>query len=223
MTRVWLALGSNLGDRAGYLEAARQALPVVGITVVRSSRVADTEPVGIRDEKIITDQLDAFAKPMSQFSPALPIILGQAVFEGDDGVIAHPFGPEADHFFRALHGFVGFFENVFSILIKLAGCGIERDGNLFTGLVSSLLDGFKYYFNGFNVRFHRRRETAFLANRSVVTALLQDALECVKYFDTPAQGFRKRFGANRHDHEFLEIDIVVGMSAAIEDVHHRRR
>ena len=57
MTRVWLALGSNLGDRAGYLEAARQALPVVGITVVRSSRVAETEPVGIRDQPQFLNQV----------------------------------------------------------------------------------------------------------------------------------------------------------------------
>ncbi|TME22662.1 MAG: 2-amino-4-hydroxy-6-hydroxymethyldihydropteridine diphosphokinase [Chloroflexi bacterium] len=57
MTRVWLALGSNLGDRAGYLEAARQALPVVGITVVRSSRVAETEPLGIRDQPQFLNQV----------------------------------------------------------------------------------------------------------------------------------------------------------------------
>ena len=57
MTRVWLALGSNLGDRAGYLEAARQALPVVGITVVRRSRVAETEPVGIREQPDFLNQV----------------------------------------------------------------------------------------------------------------------------------------------------------------------
>ena len=30
-------------------------------------------------------------------------------------------------------------------------------------------------------------------------------------------------GADRHDHEFLEVDRVVGMGAAIDDVHHRHR
>ncbi len=28
-------------------------------------------------------------------------------------------------------------------------------------------------------------------------------------------------GAHRHDHEFLEVDRIVGMHAAIDDVHHR--
>ena len=57
MTRVWLALGSNLGDRAGYLQAARDALPEVGATVVRASRVAETEPVGIREQPDFLNQV----------------------------------------------------------------------------------------------------------------------------------------------------------------------
>ena len=57
MTRVWLALGSNLGDRAGYLAAARAALPKAGITVVKASRVAETEPVGVRDQPRFLNQV----------------------------------------------------------------------------------------------------------------------------------------------------------------------
>jgi 2-amino-4-hydroxy-6-hydroxymethyldihydropteridine diphosphokinase len=54
---VWLALGSNLGDRAGYLEAARAALPKAGILVVRASRVDETEPIGIRDQPQFLNQV----------------------------------------------------------------------------------------------------------------------------------------------------------------------
>ena len=57
MTRVWLALGSNLGDRAGYLEAAVQSLPKAGITLVRASRVAETEPVGVKDQPRFLNQV----------------------------------------------------------------------------------------------------------------------------------------------------------------------
>jgi len=56
-SRVWLALGSNLGDRAGYLQAARDALPEVGFTVIRASRVAETEPVGIREQPQFLNQV----------------------------------------------------------------------------------------------------------------------------------------------------------------------
>ena len=54
---MWLALGSNLGDRAGYLQAARVALPEVGAIVVRASRVAETEPVGIREQPDFLNQV----------------------------------------------------------------------------------------------------------------------------------------------------------------------
>ncbi len=57
MTRVWLALGSNLGDRAGYLQRAREALPEAGITVRRASRVAETEPIGVEDQPRFLNQV----------------------------------------------------------------------------------------------------------------------------------------------------------------------
>jgi 2-amino-4-hydroxy-6-hydroxymethyldihydropteridine diphosphokinase len=57
VTRVWLALGSNVGDRAGFLEAARTALPKAGVTLVRASRVAETEPVGVREQPRFLNQV----------------------------------------------------------------------------------------------------------------------------------------------------------------------
>src|SRR6202171_5850819 len=56
-SRVWLPFGSHLGDRAGYLEAARAALPRAGITVVKASRVAETDPVGVRAQPRFLNQL----------------------------------------------------------------------------------------------------------------------------------------------------------------------
>jgi 2-amino-4-hydroxy-6-hydroxymethyldihydropteridine diphosphokinase len=54
---VWLALGSNVGDRAGYLEAARVALAEAGVTLVRASHVAETEPVGVREQPHFLNQV----------------------------------------------------------------------------------------------------------------------------------------------------------------------
>ena len=46
MTRVFLGLGSNLGDRAANLDYARRALADAGINVLAASTVEETEPVG---------------------------------------------------------------------------------------------------------------------------------------------------------------------------------
>ena len=43
----------------------------------------------------------------------------------------------------------------------------------------------------------------------------------MKSFSPHAQGFLERRCANRHHHEFLKVDGVVGMHTTIDDVHHR--
>ena len=107
-------------------------------------------------------------------------------------------------------------------LIELAGGGVERNGDFFSGLVAGLLNGFQHDFDGFDVRLHRRSEAAFVADRGVVAALLQHAFERMEDFHAPAQRLGKRGRADGHDHEFLEVDVVVGVRSAVEDVHHGR-
>lgn len=46
MTRAFLGIGSNLGDRLENLRKAVRLLQGQGVRVVRSSRVYETEPVG---------------------------------------------------------------------------------------------------------------------------------------------------------------------------------
>ena len=49
---------------------------------------------------------------------------------------------------------------------------------------------------------------------------MQNLLQGVVDLGAPAQSLGERLSANRHDHEFLEVDVVVSMYAAVEDVHH---
>jgi len=42
---IYLSLGSNLGDRAANLERAIEALPAIGVRVLRQSSIYETEPV----------------------------------------------------------------------------------------------------------------------------------------------------------------------------------
>lgn len=57
MTRAYLALGSNRGDRAAYLAAARAQLTEAGITIVRASAERETEPFGVRDQPRFLNQV----------------------------------------------------------------------------------------------------------------------------------------------------------------------
>ena len=52
MSRGYLGLGSNVGDRLDHLQAAVVQLPARGVQVLESSSVYETEPVGlVRDQR----------------------------------------------------------------------------------------------------------------------------------------------------------------------------
>jgi 2-amino-4-hydroxy-6-hydroxymethyldihydropteridine diphosphokinase len=50
MTRVYLALGSNVGDRAKNLREASSLINDAGVRILRRSSVYETEPLGYLDQ-----------------------------------------------------------------------------------------------------------------------------------------------------------------------------
>ena len=66
-------------------------------------------------------------------------------------------------------------------------------------------------------------EAAFVADAGSQAAILQDLLERVVDLGAHAQTLGERGRAYRHDHELLQVDVVVRVHAAVEDVHHRHR
>ncbi len=56
--RAWVALGSNLGDRAAHLDAARAALASLpGTVLLAASRVEETAPLGGRSQPPYLNQM----------------------------------------------------------------------------------------------------------------------------------------------------------------------
>lgn len=53
----YLALGSNLGDRAAQLELAARLLEEAGVHVLRASPVIETEPFGVTDQPRFLNQV----------------------------------------------------------------------------------------------------------------------------------------------------------------------
>ena len=66
-------------------------------------------------------------------------------------------------------------------------------------------------------------EAALVAEAGVLAGLLQLALERVVDLGAPAQGLGEALGADRQDHELLDVEAVVGVRAAVDDVHQRHR
>ena len=66
-------------------------------------------------------------------------------------------------------------------------------------------------------------EAALVAERRRQPALVQQRLQVVVRLDRPAQALAERRRADRHEHELLDVDVVVGVGAAVEHVEHRHR
>jgi 2-amino-4-hydroxy-6-hydroxymethyldihydropteridine diphosphokinase len=57
VTVAYLALGSNLGDRADNLEAAARSLARHDVRILRASSVRETEPFGVSDQPRFLNQV----------------------------------------------------------------------------------------------------------------------------------------------------------------------
>ena len=124
---------------------------------------------------------------------------------------------------RARAALVLAFIDVLAVLEELGRGAVERQHDVLARGVAGLADRGHDEVQRSIRRRQVRREAAFVADIGVVAGLLELALQRVEDLRAAAQRFGKARRAHRHDHEFLEVDRVVGVDAAIDDVHHRHR
>jgi 2-amino-4-hydroxy-6-hydroxymethyldihydropteridine diphosphokinase len=88
--RALIALGSNLGDRAAHLDAARRGLAGAG-AVVAASAVEETAPIGVTDQPPFLNQVVAVE---TELSPRALLALCQELETAAGRVPDHPrWGP----------------------------------------------------------------------------------------------------------------------------------
>ena len=67
------------------------------------------------------------------------------------------------------------------------------------------------------------REAALVADAGGKTALVQHRLQRVEGLGADAKSLGEGRGAGRDEHELLQVDRVLRVRAAVDDVHHRDR
>ena len=181
------------------------------------------EALGVGDEQVIAHQLHLVANATGELNPAVPVLLGHAVLDGDDGIGVDELLPVIDHLgTRVL--------NTLALELVHSGLGVVELGRgrihgvheVDAGLKAGLLHGLGDVLERLGVSLEVGRKAALVAHAAAQAGLVQHALEGVVDLGAPAQALGKARGAHRHDHELLEVDVVVGVHAAVEDVHHRR-
>ena len=159
---------------------------------------------------------------VGQHFPAGPVGLVHAVFDGDDRVtlgqarqvVGKTFGAEYLAFASQI---------VLTVLEELAGSAVQGQGHVFTQLVTSVGDGFGNSSQSIFVGGQVRRETTFVTHGGIQATGFEHGFQVMEDFGTHTQGVGKVLGTDRLHHELLDIDVVVRVFTAVDDVHHRHR
>ena len=208
--------GQRLGQRADLVDLDQDR---IGDAVLDALR----QPLDIGDEQIVADELDLVADQVGDDLPALPIVLGHAVLDRDDGIALGEIGEILRLlFFRARLAFAGI--DVGAVLVEFARRRIEREHDVARPACSRPCRSPRTMrSSAASADFRSGAKPPSSPTLVLRPGALRSAAQRVEDFGAGAQRLGEARHAGRHDHEFLEVDRIVGMHAAIDDVHHRHR
>ena len=106
---------------------------------------------------------------------------------------------------------------------ELRARDVEPQVDVAAELVARLLDRLGDRLQRLLVGAQVRREAALVADGRVHALRLQHGLQRVEHLDAVAQTLGECRRADGQDHELLDVDAVVRVRAAVDDVHHRQR
>src|SRR5919109_2523244 len=112
---------------ARQLDALKRLRERADLVHLDQDRVRDSllnparQPLGVRAEEVIADELYALLQRLGQLRPPRPIILRKAVFDRDDRVAIDPALVESDHLFSVFSTALALLEDVAAVLIEF-GC-----------------------------------------------------------------------------------------------------
>ena len=174
-------------------------------------------------EDVVAGELAAVAEPGGQLAPAVEVVLGHRVLDGDDrvrvdergqvvGVLG---GGAADALARVV---------VDAVAEELRRGRVHDQADVRAGPVAGALDG-------------RRRRSRVPPRRCAASGAKppssptpvavaggeQVAAQGVEDLGAHADGLGEGVRPDGGDHELLEVQRVVGVGAAVDDVHHRQR
>jgi hypothetical protein len=112
-------------------------------------------------------------------------------------------------------------EHVRRVVEDLARRRVQRDEDILARLIAGGRDALDEHLQGLLVGAEVGCEAALVATRGPQARVVQRLLQRVEDLGPHPQALGERRRARRHDHELLEVDLVVGVGAAVEHVHHR--
>lgn len=136
------------------------------------------------------------------------------------GYLSHR-GQQVGKFLRGQRDAAFAGQGVLAVAVELGAGAVQAQGDLRARLVAGFGDGLQDQLDRGFVAGHVGGETALVAHRGGHALAVDQLLEHVEDFGAPAQGLAEAARAHRQDHQFLQVKGVVGVRAAVDDVHHR--
>ena len=180
------------------------------------------EALGIGHEQVVAHQLDLLAEAVGDRLPTRHVVFGHAVLDRHDRIPAHQVGIIIDHA-ADIERLALALQLVLALLEELGRGRIQGQHDVLARLVAGLFYRLHDEGKGFVGGGEVRREAAFVTDVGVVARVLQLAAQGMEHLGTHAQGLGEARCLHRHDHEFLDVDRIVGVGAPVDDVHHRHR
>jgi len=157
-----------------------------------------------------------------QVFPAVPVVFGHAVFDADDRVLVDPTRQNVGPLGRGESQVLAL-ERIFAFLVELAGGAIQAERDLRACCVTRLVDRFQNHLDRRFVVGHAGSEAAFIAHCRADALVGKNLLQRMEHLGAVAHRLTKARCSHGDDHQFLKIEVVVCVGAAVDDVHHRHR
>ena len=156
----------------------------------------------------------------------VPVVLGQPVLDGDDGIALDPAGQEIDHALavECLIAVGAKPINPASRVKKMRRGHIDGDRHVAPGLETAGEHGVHDDFERLLVAAEPRPVTPLVSDQARLEApLLQDRADGAIHRDDHFQGFAVTLGADRDDEHVLDVEVAAGVQTARNHVDHRQR
>src|SRR5215217_5429902 len=176
---------------------------------------APSEDLRVGHEQVVPDELHPTPQSLRQKRPPLPIVLGQPVLNGENGVFVH-------HLLTA-QGLPLPRKLVGTGLVELRGSGVQGERHLLAQRVTAPLNGLRHQSQRLSIVVQVRREAALVPDTTSQLLLGEQPLETLVNFGDAAQGLLEALETHRGDHELLEVHVVGGMGPTVEYVRARYR
>ncbi len=174
----------------------------------------------VRHEEVVADELDRAAQLLGQRAPLVPGVLVEAVLDRDERIALRQRGVEVDHRLGLERAPLAR-ELVAPVLEDLARCRVESNPDPLA--MTCALGGLEDRLDRLLGRLQIGREASLVPHAGRKPTLVQHRLQVMEDLCPHAQSLAIGLGAGRNDHELLEVQPVLGVRSAVDDVHERDR